>query len=83
MKELLERDITHILSICKDYRDGYAKPEQALDSIQTIAANALELWVCRFCKQVFNSKTSKESDYFGDKCLPCAARAELAKLTNK
>ncbi len=81
MQELLERDLARILSICKDYREGYAKPEQALEQIQRIAAEGLGLWTCRFCKEVFSSKVPKQSDYFGDKCLACAARAELATST--
>ena len=83
MKELLERDLVCILSICKDWQQGYTKSEQALESIQRIAANGMGMWICRFCKEVFSNKSAKESDYFGDKCLDCVAKAEYAVVSNK
>lgn len=82
MNELFERDLIHILSVCKDWRQGYAKPEQSLEVIQRIAANGMGMWACRFCKEVFSNKVAKESDYFGDKCLSCATRAELVRKCN-
>lgn len=70
-------DLITILSMCRDYHEGYAKAEQVLWEIQKIACSNLNLWTCRFCKKVFHVGIAKESDYFGDKCLSCAARAEL------
>ncbi len=83
MQELYERDLIRILSICQDYRQAYTKSEQALERIQEIAANGIGLWMCRFCKGVFNAKIPKQSNYFGEVCLSCAAKAELIRLLPK
>ena len=37
----------------------------------------LRRWQCRFCKGWFPGTESKETDRFGQKCLPCSVRTNL------
>lgn len=79
----LEKKMSDIISTARDMQDGFAKLEQGCKRIIRLAEEVRGRWQCRFCKKWFPNSVAKESDYFGDKCLSCSARAELVAKCNK